>query len=101
MFTEGGAHEYLTDLHGRGSKSTQRSCMENPGSAFGFEANARSRDAMEKVVEDALKRFGRVDVLINNAADAPSLRSLEMTPNDVVIYGAEAIYRTMTAGLLL
>ena len=38
-----------------------------------------SRDAMAKVVEDALTRFGRIDVLINNAGVYPRQPFLEMT----------------------
>jgi 3-oxoacyl-[acyl-carrier protein] reductase len=49
------------------------------GSAFGFEADARNRDAMAKVVEDAITRFGRIDVLINNAGIYPRQPFLEMT----------------------
>lgn len=79
LFTEGGAHVFLTDLDGPGVKKHAAALHGKPGSAFGFEANARSRDAMEKVVEDALKRFGRVDVLINNAGIYPRQPFLEMT----------------------
>ena len=64
---------------GLGSKKQQRLLQSEGGSAFGFEADARSRDAMAKVVEDALTRFGRIDVLINNAGVYPRQPFLEMT----------------------
>jgi 3-oxoacyl-[acyl-carrier protein] reductase len=79
LFAAGGAHLFLTDLHGAGIKKLAETLQAEGGSAFGFEANARSRDAMAMVVEDALSRFGRIDVLINNAGIYPRQPFLEMT----------------------
>jgi 3-oxoacyl-[acyl-carrier protein] reductase len=79
LFAECGAHVFLTDLDGAGVKKVTAALQSEGGSAFGFEANARSRDAMAKVVEDALTRFGRIDVLINNAGVYPRQPFLEMT----------------------
>ena len=79
LFTEGGAHVFLTDLDGAGVRKHAAALHGKTGSAFAFEANARSRDAMEKVVEDAIKRFGRIDALINNAGVYPRQPFLEMT----------------------
>jgi 3-oxoacyl-[acyl-carrier protein] reductase len=79
LFAQGGAHVFLTDLDGLGVKKVAATLQTEGGSAFGFEANARHRDAMAKVVEDALTRFGRIDVLINNAGIYPRQPFLEMT----------------------
>jgi 3-oxoacyl-[acyl-carrier protein] reductase len=79
LFTEGGAHVFLTDLDGPGVRNVAAALQAEGGSAFGFEANAASREAMAKVVEDAMTRFGRIDVLINNAGIYPRQPFLEMT----------------------
>ncbi len=79
LFTEGGAHVFLVDLDGPGVQKVAATLQAAGGSAFGFEANAGSRDAMAKVVEDAVNRFGRIDVLINNAGIYPRQPFLEMT----------------------
>src|SRR6201998_2377621 len=79
LFSEGGAHVFLADLDGPGVKNVPAALQEAGGSAIGFEANAGSRDAMAKVVEDAMTRFGRIDVLINNAGVYPRQPFLEMT----------------------
>jgi 3-oxoacyl-[acyl-carrier protein] reductase len=79
LFTEGGAHVFLSDLDGPGVQNVAATLQSKGGSAFGFEANAASREAMAKVVEDAMTRFGRIDVLINNAGIYPRQPFLEMT----------------------
>jgi 3-oxoacyl-[acyl-carrier protein] reductase len=78
LFAEGGAHVFLTDLDGH-VKKVAATLQKDGGSAFGFEANARHRDAMAAVVEHAIKRFGRIDILINNAGIYPRQPFLEMT----------------------
>jgi 3-oxoacyl-[acyl-carrier protein] reductase len=79
LFAEGGAHVFLTDLDGMGVKKTAADLEADGGSVFSFEANAARSDAMGRVVEDALSRFGRIDVLINNAGIYPRQPFLEMT----------------------
>jgi 3-oxoacyl-[acyl-carrier protein] reductase len=79
LFAQGGAHVFLSDLDGVGVNNVAAAIQAEGGSAFGFEANARSRDAMAKVVEDAIARFGRIDILINNAGVYPRQPFLEMT----------------------
>jgi 3-oxoacyl-[acyl-carrier protein] reductase len=79
LFAENGAHVFLTDLDGVQVNNVAAALQAKGFSAFAFEANARSRDAMAKVVEDALSRFARIDVLINNAGIYPRQPFLEMT----------------------
>src|ERR1700677_2481874 len=79
LFAENGAHVFLADLDGPQVKKVAADLKAKGGSAFGFEAHAGRRHDMAKVVEDALKRFGRVDVLINNAGIYPRQPFLEMT----------------------
>jgi 3-oxoacyl-[acyl-carrier protein] reductase len=79
LFAAEGAHVFLVDLDGAGVKKVAADVGSEGGSAFGFEADARDREAMAKVVEDALTRFGRIDVLINNAGIYPRQPFLEMT----------------------
>ena len=79
LFAAEGAHVFLVDLDGAGVRKVAADLQSEGGSAFGFEANARDREAMAKVVEDAITRFGRIDVLINNAGIYPRQPFLEMT----------------------
>jgi 3-oxoacyl-[acyl-carrier protein] reductase len=79
LFAEGGAHVFLADLDGVGVKKVAAALHSEGHSAFGFEAHAGRRDAMATVVDDAVNRFGRIDVLINNAGIYPRQPFLEMT----------------------
>jgi 3-oxoacyl-[acyl-carrier protein] reductase len=79
LFAAEGAHVFLVDLDGAGVKKVAADVQAEGGSAFGFAANARDREAMAKVVDDAVTRFGRIDVLINNAGIYPRQPFLEMT----------------------
>ncbi len=79
LFAVNGAHVFLADLDGAQVKTVAATLQAKGLSAFGFEANAGSRDAMAKVVEDAIARFGRIDILINNAGIYPRQPFLEMT----------------------
>jgi 3-oxoacyl-[acyl-carrier protein] reductase len=79
LFAENGAHVFLADLDGPQVKKVASSLKAKGGSAFGFEADAGSREAMAKIVQDAISRFGHIDVLINNAGIYPRQPFLEMT----------------------
>ena len=79
FFAENGAHVFLSDLDGPLVNHAAAALQAKGFSAYAFEANAGSRDAMAKVVEDALSRFGRIDILINNAGIYPRQPFLEMT----------------------
>lgn len=79
LFAENGAHVFLADLDGAGVKSVAGELSSQGYSAFAFEADASQREQMARVVEDAVTRFGRVDVLINNAGIYPRQPFLDMT----------------------
>lgn len=79
LFAEGGAHVFLVDLDGAQARKVATGIQAKGGSAFAFAADARNRETMANVVDDAVTRFGRIDVLINNAGVYPRQPFLEMT----------------------
>lgn len=79
LFSEQGAHVFLSDIDDAGVKRKASALQSRGGSAFPNTADVSNRDEMARVVQDAISRFGRVDVLINNAGVYPRQPFLEMT----------------------
>jgi 3-oxoacyl-[acyl-carrier protein] reductase len=79
LFSEQGAHVFLSDIDDAGLKQKASELQSRGGSAFPITADVRNRDEMATVVQDAISRFGRVDVLINNAGIYPRQSFLDMT----------------------
>jgi len=79
LFSEEGAHVFLVDIDGAQAENVAATHQANGGSAFAFRADVRDRDQMAEVVEDAVSRFGHIDILINNAGVYPRQGFLEMT----------------------
>jgi citronellol/citronellal dehydrogenase len=57
---------------------TAAACEARGAAALPLPANVRNEDDVNAVVEQAYERFGRVDVLVNNAGVAPFGSPLEM-----------------------
>lgn len=57
---------------------TAAACEARGAAALPLPANVRNEDDVNTVVEQAYERFGRVDVLVNNAGVAPFGSPLEM-----------------------
>ncbi|EEF59741.1 SDR family NAD(P)-dependent oxidoreductase [Pedosphaera parvula] len=69
-------------LTGRGRDALQRvesQLTSTGGQALGVQADLGSLKDSQKVISQALERFGRVDILVNNAAVFPPCLFLEMT----------------------
>lgn len=79
LFAENGAHVFLADLDHPGVNKVASTLRAEGRSAFAFAADASHPDVMAEVVEDAVTRYGHVDVLINNAGIYPRQPFLEMT----------------------
>ncbi|MBT8342457.1 MAG: SDR family oxidoreductase, partial [Desulfatitalea sp.] len=78
-FVEAGATVVLT---GRGLEALQRveaQVAEAGGTALGVQADVSRIEDSEKVINKALERFGKIDILVNNAAVYQGCMSLEMT----------------------
>ena len=44
-----------------------------------FRADVRSRAEVESMFDDLLRRWGRIDIIVNNAADRPTAKVVDMT----------------------
>ncbi len=63
---------------------TDRLCSKYPGKAFFFAADISKESDIDALVAFAEEKFGKVDLLVNNAGVAPKERKdiLEITPED-------------------
>jgi 3-oxoacyl-[acyl-carrier protein] reductase len=75
LFAAQGAHLYLLDRDPSGC----RTVADSLPSAFPFTGDVRHAADFASVVEAAIARHGRIDVLINNAGIYPRQSFLEMT----------------------
>jgi NAD(P)-dependent dehydrogenase (short-subunit alcohol dehydrogenase family) len=76
---EAGASVVLT---GRGHEALQQveaAVNATAGQALGVQADLASLKDSQRVIDQALERFGRVDILVNNAAVFPPSLSIEVS----------------------
>lgn len=81
LFAEQGATVFLTDLNERGGEDTARAIREAGGKAHFIVANVSSESECRRLVDLCLAECGRVNVLVNNAAQFV-LKGVEATPED-------------------
>jgi 3-oxoacyl-[acyl-carrier protein] reductase len=79
LFAEMGAVVFLLDRNGAGAAAVSAAIRANGGKAFAFETDVTKPDTIRPAVEDALRRYGHIDVLINNAGIYPRRAFLNMT----------------------
>lgn len=82
LFASQGAHVYVLDVNREGAESVAQSIVADGGSAFAQRVDVRSAPEIQSAVEEARQRFGRIDVLINNAGIYPRRMFLEMTDGE-------------------
>lgn len=79
-----GAQVLVSDLDGARAARTAEEIRGDGGEAEGFACDVADRAAVEAAVAHAVARFGRLDVLVNNAYSChPDARLLEDEPDEV------------------
>jgi 3-oxoacyl-[acyl-carrier protein] reductase len=82
LFAEHGAHVFVLDVNGAGASAAADAIRAKGGSAFAFACDVRRPETIRPTVEHAIKAFGRIDILINNAGIYPRRTFLEMTEQE-------------------
>ena len=67
-FAEEGAHVVIADIDTAGGEATARAILDAGGSAWARGTDVRSLTDLQGLMQDAVNKFGRIDVLLNNAA---------------------------------
>lgn len=78
-FAREGATVIICDLRFDSVNQTALQCRELGASAEGYAVNVTDRAQFDAIVLDVLKKFGRIDVLVNNAGITRDARLQKMT----------------------
>ncbi|MFW9982179.1 MAG: SDR family NAD(P)-dependent oxidoreductase, partial [Candidatus Thorarchaeota archaeon] len=66
-FAKRGATAVVVDINGEGAMKVAADIQAKGFSAVAYTADVSDREAVEDLVEDVFKKFGRIDILVNNA----------------------------------
>lgn len=67
LFAKQGANVVISDIQEEEGKATAESIVANGGKASFFKTDVGSPEAMEALVNFAVKTYGRLDIAVNNA----------------------------------
>ncbi|MSQ26093.1 MAG: SDR family oxidoreductase [Dehalococcoidia bacterium] len=82
LFAGEGAQVVAADINGVGAEETARRAMAAGGKAWAIAADLTDRAQAAAVVDGAMRRHGRIDVLHNNAGVVRLHETVEETPED-------------------
>src|SRR5574341_1706082 len=68
LFAEKGAKVVVADVNVMGGEETVKEIEKNGGGGFFAKLDVTSREQSQQMVKDTLEKYGKIDVLINNAA---------------------------------
>ena len=90
--SQSGALVALDDIDENGLKETSTKIVETGGESLSIVADVGTTAGREKMVKETMNAFGKIDILVNSAADAPQFTTaLETTE--------EGWDKTLNAGL--
>ncbi|MHC8517566.1 3-oxoacyl-ACP reductase FabG [Sporosarcina sp. ITBMC105] len=81
-FAEEGASVMMADFDETAGKEQVRACKEKGYDVTFCQVNVVDRDSVARLVEETIARFGKIDVLINNAGITNDATLLKMDPAD-------------------
>jgi 3-oxoacyl-[acyl-carrier protein] reductase len=67
-FAEEGAHVVIADIDARGGEATGKALIDSGLSAWARATDVTDFASVEGLMQESAKKFGRVDILLNNAA---------------------------------
>ncbi len=95
-FAAQGAKVVVADLNAEGIKDTVKAITDAGGEAMGVEVNVIDKASNEKMVRDVMAKWGRIDVLVNNAGISQKKTVRDMTLEDI-----KRIFEVNVYGLIL
>ena len=99
-FGREGAIVISCDINADQAQQTARDVAEAGGEAFGFQVDVRDKDSIARMVEGVVKRYGRIDCLVNNAGIVQDATLKNMTDkqfDDVIEINLKGVYNCARA----
>jgi 3-hydroxybutyrate dehydrogenase len=81
-FAKNGVHTVLTDMNGDAVRETAAQLQQKGYSALGLGCDVTDEDQVVTIIQETVSRFGRVEVLVNNAG-LQYVSNLEDFPTDM------------------
>lgn len=82
-FAKQGATVIIADMNTEGVKATVSEIEEEGGKAFGIELNVTDKESVDNMVKTVMDKYGRIDVLVNNAGISQKVTVEDMTLEDI------------------
>lgn len=79
LFAREGARVYMLDRDGAVNEAKAKRIEDHGGTVHPFQCDVSNAGQVQAAIADAAERYGRIDVLINNAGIYPRVNFLEMT----------------------
>jgi len=79
LFAKEGAKVVVADVNEKGGTETVENIKKAGGEAFFAKLDVSSRDQIKQVVKDTIAKYGKIDVLINNAGIIQDALVVKMT----------------------
>jgi len=82
-FARQGATVVLTDINQAGLDANVKEIEAMGGKAYGVAGNICDKESVDALIADVMEKFGRIDVLINNAGISQKVTVADMTMADI------------------
>lgn len=78
-FAAEGAKVTVSDINEKAVKKTAAEIVDMGGEALGLTVDVTNRQQVDNMIAETLKRFGKIDILINNAGIIQDAQLIKMT----------------------
>lgn len=95
-FAKQGGMVVIADMNTEGIANTVKEIEQEGGKAFGIELNVTDKASVDNMVKTIMDKFGRIDVLVNNAGI-----SQKVTVEDMTLEDMQRIFNVNMFGLFL
>lgn len=95
-FARQGAQLIIADMNKEGTDETVQIIQSESGKADGVVLDVTSKESVDAMVDYIMKKYGRIDVLVNNAGISQKVTVADMTLEDM-----ERIFKVNMFGLFL